>query len=612
MCGIAGIISLDGTPLDDRLLASVEKMTSLLAHRGPDDSGVHVSPSHLCAFGHRRLSIIDLSQHAHQPYQWRDSSLVFNGEILNYRELAKSHFKDDESSDTATLARLIAEEGLSILPELRGFFAFASWDDRKKQLLLARDAIGKKPLYYSIAEKHLIFASELRPILASGIVPFKIDRDALQLYLKYYSVPSPWSIIAGVKMLPPGHTVTMNSGEIELKKWWRLPQHQATGASREEIVAGLREKFFTSVELRLISDAPLGLFHSGGLDSNAVLAAASAISPTSLATFNVRFGLRDTDESAVARRSADHFGTIHTELAIDEHDVQKLLPSFFYRMDSPTGDGLNTFLVSHAVCELRPDIKVVLSGVGGDELFVGYKKVRMLAKLRGILKVTRRLDIRKTTSWTTSRLQNMMHSVLYPLEMRTLFTDSEISALTGTRSVSTNEVIDRSANLERDMIHQLLRLDIENYLPHTLLRDLDVMTMAHQQEARAPFLDRDLVEYAWQVSLKEKLKGRPKQLIVDMLGGQLPPAVLEKKKTGFELPITNWLKQGFMRPMLDDLLHGRLELVKDRVLHQDATVQIARDFLAGRSHYMRPWSIIALEHWYRSLTSGKNYEEWTA
>ncbi|HET6512375.1 MAG TPA: asparagine synthase (glutamine-hydrolyzing) [Candidatus Kapabacteria bacterium] len=611
MCGIAGILSLDGSPLDDRTLASLEKMTSLLAHRGPDDSGVHVSPSRLCAFGHRRLSIIDLSPHAHQPYQCASSSLVFNGEILNFEELSKKYYGERESSDTVVLAKLLRDKGLSILSELRGFFAFASWDEEKKELLIARDAIGKKPLYYSVANGRLIFASELRPIVASGIVPFKINTEALDLYLTYYSVPTPHSIVENVKTLQPGHSITVKSGELSLNEWWRLPKHHRIEASRQTIVEDLRDRFFTSVNARLISDAPLGLFHSGGLDSNAVLAAASSVSTSKLSTFNVRFGKRDNDESSVARASASHFGAAHTELAIGEADVAKNLQAFFYRMDSPTGDGLNTFLVSQAVCELRPDIKVVLSGVGGDELFVGYKKVRMLAKMRGILGQGQR-KVNTTSSWTTSRLQNMLHTIMHPLEMRDLFTSAERVGLIGERSAYEHSITDRSRSVDNLIIQQLLRLDLENYLPHTLLRDLDVMTMAHQQEARAPFLDRELVEYAWQIPLKEKLQGRPKQLIVEMLGGALPDVVLQKKKTGFELPVSDWLRFGFMRPMLDDLLNGDLQLVSDGILQARAVRQLATDFTAGNLHYMKPWSIIALEHWYRSYTSGMSFEEWTA
>lgn len=612
MCGIAGIISLNGSPLDDRTIASLEKMTSLLAHRGPDDSGVHISPSRLCAFGHRRLSIIDLSQHAHQPYQCGDSSLVFNGEILNYKELSQKYYSEHESSDTVVLAKLLHDKGLSILPELRGFFAFAQWNEATKELLIARDALGKKPLYYSISNDRLIFASELRPIVASGLVPFTIDRDALHLYLTYYSVPTPHSIIASVNTLQPGYSIRISGGNMQLKEWWRLPAHHSMDLPRETIVSTLRDKFFSSVASRLISDAPLGLFHSGGLDSNAVLAAASSISVSKLSTFNVRFGKQDNEESTVARISADHFGAAHTELAIDEDDIKKHLMGFFFRMDSPTGDGLNTFLVSEAVCNLRPDIKVVLSGVGGDELFVGYKKVRTLAKMRSILSDARRGGLKTTSSWSTSRLQNMLHTVLHPLDMRDLFTRDERLRLVGEHSSLEHAVTDRSARVEHRIIQQLLRLDIENYLPHTLLRDLDVMTMAHQQEARAPFLDRELVEYAWQISLKEKLRGRPKQLIIDMLDGALPEAVLEKKKTGFELPMAEWLMSGFMRPMLETLTTGEMKIIKDGLLRADAVRIVATDFISGKTHYMRPWSIIALEYWYRSYTNGQSYEEWIA
>jgi asparagine synthase (glutamine-hydrolysing) len=465
MCGIAGIISLDGSPLDDRTLAALEKMTSLLAHRGPDDSGVHVSPSRLCAFGHRRLSIIDLSQHAHQPYQCGDSSLVFNGEILNYQELSSKYYREQESSDTVVLAKLLDDKGLSILPELRGFFAFAYWNEAKKELLIARDALGKKPCYYSITNDRLIFCSELRPIIASGLVAFKIDADALHLYLSYYSVPTPHSIVANVKTLQPGHTITVRSGEVSFREWWRLPKHEPIEVARNEIVAELRERFFSSISSRLISDAPLGLFHSGGLDSNAVLAAASSISSTKLSTFNVRFGKQDNDESNVAKASADHFGASHTELAIQEVDVQKHLRAFFFRMDSPTGDGLNTFLVSRAVCQLRPDIKVVLSGVGGDEMFVGYKKVRMLAKLQTLVTMMKRRGAVSSSSWTSSPVRNLLHSFHHPLQMRSLFTSAERMKLTGIHSYIDRSVIDRSAEREPDLIQQLLRLDIENYLP---------------------------------------------------------------------------------------------------------------------------------------------------
>lgn len=612
MCGIAGILSLNGSPLDDRTIASVEKMTSLLAHRGPDDSGVHVSASRLCALGHRRLSIIDLTPHAHQPYQCGSSSLVFNGEILNYSELSDKYFQEQETSDTAVLAKLLHHKSVEILQELRGFFAFASWNEDAQTLTMARDAIGKKPLYYAISHDRLVFASELRPIVASGVVPFEIDPEALHLYLTYYSVPTPHSIVKNVKTLRPGHYLSVARGEVTIKEWWRLPRHHAMDASRESIVAGLRDRFHRSVSSRLVSDAPLGIFHSGGLDSNAVLAVASSISGSTLATFNVRFGKEDNEESSVARASANHFGAAHTELAIEETDVQKHLRAFFYRMDSPTGDGLNTFLVSQAICELRPEIKVVLSGVGGDELFVGYKKMRTLAKMRAVVSKVHQLGRTSTTSWTTSRLQNMLHTVQHPHEMRDLFTESERLNLIGDRSGLERSVLHRSCGQESKLIQQLLRLDFENYLPHTLLRDLDVMTMAHQQEGRAPFLDREFVEYAWQIPLKEKLKGRPKQLIVDMLGGTLPEAVLQKRKTGFELPVSEWLKSGFMKPMLAELLTGKLKLIEDNVLQDAAVRRVAREFASGKTHYMRPWSIIALEQWYRSYTSRMGFEEWTS
>jgi asparagine synthase (glutamine-hydrolysing) len=608
MCGIAGIVSLDGSPLDERHEAAVRRMTKALEHRGPDDSGFFASPSRSAILGHRRLSIIDLSTHAHQPYLSSSTALVFNGEILNYRQLSKRFLERTERSDTVALAELLAKRGENIIPELQGFFAFAYWDEVDRSLLIARDALGKKPLYYTQVKDWLVFASELRALVSSELIPFSIDREALDLYLGFYSVPSPHTMVEGIRMLEPGHLLRLRSGRLEHDRWWRLSAHEPNGESRDVNVREIRRRFNEAVASRLISDAPLGVFHSGGIDSNLVVAAAHELGTRDLSTFNVTFEGMEDSESGVAQASSRKFNTKHRTLLVTERDIKELLPYFFYRMDSPTGDGLNTFIVSSAVKAERTDVKVVLSGVGGDELFIGYRKVRFYAKYR---KLASLFPNKQAGVWSSSRVKNAVASLVDPLHMRVLFNASDRAGLLASNNSRLEAVMQRSSDLEEDDLFRLLRLDIENYLPHTLLRDLDAMTMAHSQEARAPFLDRAFVEYAWQIPVDQKLKGRSKQMLIDAYADLLPQEVIDKQKSGFELPMSHWLRSGILRPFMNRILDGDLRVVHDGLLDRAAVKRVATEFEQGRSHYMKAWSLIALDQWYRSFFS-TSYEDWNS
>lgn len=603
MCGIAGIVTLDGSPLEDGMMPRLQAMSRALAHRGPDDDGSYLSPSRSAAFAHRRLSIIDPTPNAHQPYVKGHTALTFNGEILNYKDLRTEAGLEQETSDTVVLSHLLWQRGVSALVALRGFFAFGYWDENAQALLLARDAIGKKPIYYARRGNHLLFASELRALMESGLVPFRLSAEALDRYLAYYSVPAPHSVIEGVSVLPPGHYLEVRQGKIRVERWWRLPEHRPLTRSRNQIAGEVRERLTSSVRSRLVADVPLAAFHSGGIDSNVVVGIMSRSLRTQVRTFNVDFG--DHEETSVAQAAAQHFGTAHQVSRVTADDIRNALPAFFYRMDSPTGDGLNSFIVSRAVSQAAPDIKVVLSGVGGDELFLGYKKIRALAKLKRVLSLTNRLPSSLTQLLPATKYGNALKALIDPLDLRVLFDARERSSLTGTPPIRT----DRQA-VEQDLLLQLQRSDIEEYLPNMLLRDLDVCSMAHQLEARAPFLDKDLVEFCWSIPQSEKSAGASKQLLVDAFDDLLPDAVKRKRKTGFEMPIAKWLKHGPLRPLLDDVLQGTLDIIRDGHLDRSAVQTIARLFERGEVHYLKVWSLIALEYWYRSFTTEATYEDW--
>lgn len=576
-------------------------MTNALEHRGPDDSGVTISPDRRVAFGHRRLSIIDPSSHAHQPCATPHGSLTFNGEIFNFRELARSVGLPEERSDTVVLANLLDNHGIAALPQLRGFFAFAYWRADDGSVLIARDAIGKKPVHYIIKEGLLIFASELRALYLSGWIPLSLSAKGLDAYLSHYCVPAPHSMLEGVETLLPGHFISIKEN-VQIRTWWSLPDHAPIRASRTEIVQEIRRLVTRSTEDRMIADVPIGAFHSGGIDSNVVVGLMARHSGQPVSTFHVDFG--DGIERNIAQEAATHFGCNHHEIQVSHADVQRLIPAFFYRMDAPTGDGLNSFIVANAVHRLRPDIKVVLSGVGGDELFLGYRKIRALAKLRGLLPLAKtllgNLDLSRLRS--TPR-NNMLRALARPDRIRLLFDANERTAL-GMQTHDEDWIGDE------DPLSALMRKDLTDYLPNMLLRDLDVTTMAHSLEARAPLLDRALVEFAWQIPLTEKSRGGSKALLAEAFSDLLPESVKRKPKTGFELPMSAWLREGSLQGFVEMLARGDMELIRDGYLRAEAVANVAHNFRSGRSHYLKPWSLIVLEYWYRSFTSNVSYEDW--
>ncbi|HZK76383.1 MAG TPA: asparagine synthase (glutamine-hydrolyzing) [Candidatus Kapabacteria bacterium] len=607
MCGIAGIIATNGAPIGEEETYRLHLAGEAMRHRGPDDDGLLVTASGVAAFAHRRLSIIDPTPEAHQPMSSANGNvLVFNGEIYNYKELAATYKLRVPPSDTAVLLALLELRGISILPELRGFFTFAWWNDTKRELIIARDAIGKKPLYYGMFAGGFVFASELRALVASGLVPFALSPEGLAGYLRYYSVPHPLSMVRGVSVLSPGSILRLRNGNERIEQWYRLPKHHASNIGYEDAVKETRRILERSVRDRLVSDVPVGAFLSGGLDSNAITGLAMREVSSPIETFSIGFSSRDVEsETKWARIGANAFGTIHHERNISDLDVAELLPEFFSSMDSPTGDGLNTFLVAKTAREFSPTLKVVLSGVGGDEAFLGYRKYRWLARRAGVLRFIWALP-KSLRGGLCSALVGARHSrvraaaraVLMPEQVRWLFDEKEIFSLAP--SVSLDEM-DRVDSVDGESIFNSLRSDIEHYLPDMLLRDLDGMTMSQSMEARAPLLDKELMEFAWQLPLAMKTRGRTKQLLADAVKDIVPKSLLDKPKTGFELPMKEWLINGALRSHLDVLTSNNLKLVEDGMLSGESVHHVHSEFLQGRSHYLKPWTIIALEQWYQSM-----------
>ena len=590
------------------------RMSAAMHHRGPDDEGIYLNPDKRCGLVHRRLAIIDPTPEAHQPMTAPNGdALIFNGEIYNYNELRAKYGLRVPESDTAVLFSLLQQKGEDILPELRGFFTFVYWNERDHTLLIARDALGKKPLYYALSGQRLLFASEERTLIASGYIRSDISREAFAKYLTYYSVPNPNSIIHPVLALGPGTRLLVKpKGVSVINRWYHLPKHEPIAIEYQDAVSEVRRLLEESVKYRLVSDVPVGAFLSGGLDSNAIVGLMSRQVSNPIETFSIGFdnrlvgGPRATktpqSETVWARIGAKAFGTQHHECILTGEDVAASLPGFFASMDSPTGDGLNSFLVSKFARESNPDLKVVLTGVGADEYFLGYRKMRWLAQHAGLLRAIHLLprDMRKGFAErirriSTNRKSTAIATILDPFRIRHLFDQVEVERLTGLSPHLTPP-----SQIEASELMDILRQDIDGYLPDMLLRDIDQFTMSQSLEARAPLLDIPLMEFVWQLPLTMKSRGATKQLLADAVADILPQQLKDKPKTGFELPIKEGLLHGALKPYLDILTSDEMLLVKEGLLKKDAVRSVHSNFIRGESHYLKPWSLIAIECWYRA------------
>jgi asparagine synthase (glutamine-hydrolysing) len=617
MCGICGAITSRGAR------PAVERMTAALEHRGPDDSGLaSLEGEHgasLGWFGHRRLSILDLSIAGHQPMSSPDGRycLTYNGEIYNFRELrdelAHAGASFHSTGDTAVLLAGWARWGPRVLPKLRGMYAFALWDRDEQKCYLARDSFGIKPLYFSISNGIVLFASEIRSLLASEMIPRVIDPHALESYLATGSVAEPLTIISSIEAVPAGTYVTIDGGVNPVVRRSEpfadaLPRETIRESGRiAETLLELRQAMRDSVAHHLVSDVPVALFLSGGLDSSSVVAVASEVSDTRLDTFTVTFDEAEFSEAAPAREVARKFNTLHHEIPLSARDLLGALPEAFAAMDQPSLDGLNTYVVSRAVRE--NGIKVVLSGLGGDELFAGYpsfrralraeKLWRFRAAARPVLAAGRLIH----NDPRLERLQTLVRSDSPALgayvASRTLFSPSDARALTG--AVATDRAatagISSAAAAGLSTLQQVTLYELTGYMRNTLLRDSDVFSMAHGLELRVPFVDREVARVAMRFADADKVRGRqPKPILARTLGDLLPPSLLSRPKQGFTLPFERWMRKELLSAV--DRTFASQD-IPEAGLDPNASRRVWSEFQRGTNavNWSRPWALYTLARW---------------
>lgn len=620
MCGIAGIAwpEKDGGHTEEYRTAAA-RMAQALAHRGPDAQGQWQGNGVVLA--HRRLSIIDPDPASNQPFCSADGTqvIVYNGEIYNFRELRsvlKGHsFRT--RSDTEVLLAAWSEWGELCLDRLEGMFAFAVWDTRKETLTLVRDRFGIKPLYYHTNGQQLAFASEMRALLASGLVPRKLDHEALVDHLRRGAVHAPRTMVKEVRMLLPGHLMQWSIKDIEARPWWSMAAQ--AGSVTGDLMPGnahaeVRARFVRAVEKRLVADVPFGAFLSGGIDSSAVVGAMAEVSASPVHTFTVTFDEAEFSEARYAKLIADKFGTRHTEIRLRPDDMLTLLPHALAGMDHPSADGPNTWVVSKVTKEAG--VSMALSGLGGDEVFAGYpvfKRSLALLRRKGMMATPRPVRLlagmalgklkKGAAGWKAQellKLESWSIADTYPLS-RLAFSDAELLGLLAAEAIGVDEVaVDVRRVLGQDAGHlpllsQVSVAELSTYLPDVLLRDADQMSMAHALEVRTPFLDHHITDYVLGISDAVKYPHTPKKLLTDALGGLLPPEVTHRPKMGFTLPWDHWMRdqlRTFCAERLSRLAKrsqfnaAGIDRLWSRFLHRDPAIT-----------WSRVWMLVVLEDW---------------
>ena len=627
MCGIAGWVGEgDGRPREEAE-AILSGMTEALRHRGPDDRGLYLDRD--VGLGHRRLSIIDIAG-GHQPMASEDGSLivVFNGEIYNFLELRsdleRRGHRFRSRSDTEVLLALYETYGSDMLEHLNGMFAFALWDTRQRRLLAARDRAGKKPFYYLAGENRFLFASELKALLRHPALAPEIDPLGLAQYLAFEYVPAPQSILAGVRKLPAGTALWVAPGAAP--RLWRYWSPRYAGrddvVDEDEACRHLETLLDDAVRLRLISDVPLGVFLSGGIDSSAVVALMSRhVRPEEINTFSIGFREESFDESSHARRLARHFGTSHHEEILDGRGMLEILPEVIAGLDEPFADPsvVPTYLLSRFT---RSRVKVALGGDGADELFAGYptfiaeKLVRRYDRLvpRWMDRLVGAVVDRLPVSHRDMSLDFLLHQFLRGTSREPAgrhmawlgsFSDDMRDALLKSGAgagLETDEVYRtaRAALAEAgsdDPMQEVLNLYFRLYLQDDILFKVDRASMLNSLEVRCPFLDYRVVEAAQKLPARYKIRGRRlKYILKRMLAGRLPQPILDRPKKGFGIPVGQWIRAELREEIADVLSPRRIE--QGGLFSAPYVRRLLDEHLAGRRNHRKPiWTLFMFEKW---------------
>jgi asparagine synthase (glutamine-hydrolysing) len=627
MCGIAGLISFDSNSQVENSGKVLRNMLDALRHRGPDDRGeerIQTENGTLLHLGHQRFSIIDLTPTGHQPMSNDDKSVWVstNSEIYNYKELRNElgdKFQFHSQSDTEVLLRAYEHWGIGCLDRLLGMFSFAIWDNQKEALFIARDRLGIKPLYYNIQGKQFAFASELRSLLASGLIEKTINPSGLYNFLSFGHSSSPETIVNSVRELKPGHYLWIDkNGNWEEKEYWNPFNGNETPGIGEDTQEHVKTILEEAIQCRRVSDVPLGAFLSGGIDSSVVVGNLAKFSDDPITTLTIGFTEKQYDESAFSQEIADRFKTQHQIMCLDEEQLLQALPSSLSAMDQPTIDGINTYLISRSAHEAG--LKVVLSGLGGDELFGGYPSFHLIPQilqrkkwLKAIPQSLARWGIGLSKSLLSpNQAMKLDHLIQGKLSgaheyflIRALFCQEPVLGLFADRDLAQNEVekdFQRTLILTEkgpkgDLFNQISYLETFHYLQNMLLRDTDMMSMAHPLEVRVPFMDHRVVEMMFQIPGKEKVSGEhyAKHLLVNSMKSLVPDSVSRRKKMGFTFPFEIWMREA-LRPEMEAVLLSPMKQLED-IVSQEGVEQVWNDFLAGRVSWSRPWALYVLKSW---------------
>jgi len=622
VCGIAGAVGTKDDQWIDQHV--IHRMCETMVHRGPDDEGLFAR--HGAGLGMRRLSVIDLDG-GHQPLFNEDGTvwLVFNGEIYNFcelrRELEKKGHRFSTRTDTEVIIHLYEDFGSDCVQKLRGMFAFALFDERNRRLLLARDRLGKKPLHYARLGGRLLFASEIKAILAAAPELHATNPQALLQYFHYGYIPDPATAFSSIRKLPPGHLLEFERGEAQLSRYWDLPEYGTySPRSEEECVAELEERLAEAVRMRMVADVPLGALLSGGTDSSTVVALMARYSSRPIKTFSIAFGHPDFDETPYARLVAQKFGTEHHELVLNP-DVVNTLENLTERLDEPFGDSsmLPTYYVSSLA---RKHVTVALAGDGGDEMFAGYdrysihtrrQRFSILPAWAGFLYrehiyqyLPRKMRGRKfffnLSLPARERYVDMM-SFLPAFERDISLLSREFRAmLPGSYDPAQVMFQHFESAPAKDSLSRILYLDTKTYLVEDILTKVDRMSMAASLEVRAPILDHVLVEWAAALALEWKLRGQQQKYILRKLAERLgvPREVLHRPKKGFAVPLVHWMRNEMRELILTVLLEKR---TLDRGYFDSRGVQrLVEEHCSGlRDHAEGIWRLLVFELWHRNF-----------
>jgi asparagine synthase (glutamine-hydrolysing) len=616
MCGIAGIVGRPGEPPSREVLSA---MGSALAHRGPDDATLALHGQAGLAF--RRLSIIDVAG-GQQPLHNEDDSchLILNGEIYNHLELrrdleARGH-RPRTHSDAEVVLHGYEEWGDEVVPRLRGMFAFALWDDKRRRLLLARDRLGKKPLVYHEAGGRLAFASELGGLLADPQVPRQVDLDAIHQYLVYQYVPAPRTAFAGVRKLPPAHTLVFEDGAARVQRYWSLSFQPALDITLEDAGAEVRRLLRDAVAVRLMSEVPLGAFLSGGIDSSAVVALMAEFGRVK--TFCIGFEEDAFDERPYAAMVASRYGTEHHEFVVRPHAAE-VLPDIVAHYGEPFADSsaLPTWYLARLT---RQHVTVALNGDGGDELFAGYDRYRALAAYRALAHLPGRSLLGPVADaadgWLPARARRLLKAASTSPEMSyartvSIFSPEEAAALYSPEMRRRSERASAYAPLldvfaasdAPDLLGRTLHADTMTYLPGDLLAKVDIATMAHGLEARSPLLDHPLVEFAARLPSRYKLGRTGKVVLRRAVQDLLPEAILRRPKKGFGVPLARWFR-GELRGYLEETVLSSRAQSRPFFDPRAVAALVRAHGSHGRDYSAQLWALLVLELWSRRFLDG--------